>query len=274
MQVVRTEWVSRRLIKVVASGSGLCEFRDNGYADRYVKLVFGQSGVRYPEPFRMEDVRRELPRMAWPRLRTYTICDHDPATDEIAIGVGYRGDVGLGGPWAASVRPGDRLIALGPGGSYTPDPVADWHLLVGDESALPAIGAAMARVPAGTPVTAVAEVADPSEEQALACPGHATVHWLHRRHPDGRHCGEPLCGLGPSTGGDLLGAVRTLNLPAGRGHAFVHGEAGAVKVLRRHLLQERGVAREMLSASGYWRRGMSDDNYRVLRTAEKSAGID
>lgn len=273
LRVLRTLRLSRHLIRVVTGGDGLAAFHDNGYTDRYIKLVFPRPGVCYPEPFRMDVVRREMPASDWPQVRTYTVREYDPDGGELTIDIGYRGAVGLGGPWAAAARPGDRLLAVGPGGGYAPDPGADWHLLVGDESALPAVGAAMERVPGRAPVLAVVEVDEPGDEQRLPCPGDATVHWLHRRHPDGRACGQSLCGSGPAGGGDLLGVLRELGFPAGRVHAFVHGEAGMTKGVRRLLLQERGVSRQLLSVSGYWRRGLSDDQFRVAKASERAAGI-
>jgi NADPH-dependent ferric siderophore reductase len=127
--------------------------------------------------------------------------------------------------------------------------------MVGDESALPAIGAACERVPAGAPVVAVLEVADVAEQQELRCPGALRVTWLHRR---------------PDAPQQLLDAVRALEFPPGRVHAFVHGEAGFVRAVRRHLVDERGVAREMLSVSGYWRRGVDEDGWQAEKAAERA----
>ena len=69
----------------------------------------------------------------------------------------------------------------------------------------------------------------------------------------------------------MLEALAALPFPAGRVHAFVHGEAGAVRALRRHLLDERGVPRDDLSVSGYWRRGDDEEGYRVFKQAERAA---
>ena len=73
-----------------------------------------------------------------------------------------------------------RCCCSVPGGAYAPDPTADWHLLVGDESALPAIGAALERVPAGVPVHALVEVDGPADEQELTTPGRLDLRWCHR----------------------------------------------------------------------------------------------
>ena len=69
----------------------------------------------------------------------------------------------------------------------------------------------------------------------------------------------------------MVEALAALPFPAGRVHAFVHGEAGAVRALRRHLLDERGVPRDDLSVSGYWRRGDDEEGYRVFKQAERAA---
>lgn len=257
LEVRRTERLTPHMIRVVAGGPDLATFPDTPYTDRYVKLVFPRPGVAYPEPFDIETIRSELPREQWPSTRTYTVRALDRDAGELTIDFVHHGDAGLAGPWAAAARPGDVLRLLGPGGAYFPEPDADWHLMVGDESALPAIGAACERVPAGVPVTAVLEVADAAEEQPLACPGRLRVTWLHRD---------------PAVPDRLVAAVRALEFPSGRVQAFVHGEAGFVRDVRRHLVDERGVARDRLSVSGYWRRGRDEDGWQADKAAERAAG--
>jgi NADPH-dependent ferric siderophore reductase len=135
---------------------------------------------------------------------------------------------------------------MGPGGAYTPDPQADWHLMVGDESVLPAISASLRRVPAGAPVHVIVEVDGPGDEVALDSPGDLRLTWLHRNG------NEDV----------LVDAIRALDFPTGAVHAFVHGEASAVRALRRHLLVDRGVPREALSVSGYWKRERTEEGWR------------
>jgi NADPH-dependent ferric siderophore reductase len=235
LRVQRTERVTPHMIRVVFGGPDLSRFADNGFTDKYVKLQFGQS------------------------RRTYTVRAFDPAAGELTIDFVYHGDEGVAGPWAAAATPGDTLSLAGPGGAYAPDRAVDWHLLVGDESALPAIGAALEAIPAGVGVRAFIQVANAAEEQKLDTRANAEITWLHRE-------------TGPA---DLVSAVREFVFPAGTAQAFVHGEAGFVAELRRHLLTERGVPRELLSISGYWRRGKSEDGWqaekRETRLAEEAA---
>ncbi len=240
LRVLRTERLTPHLIRVVAGGDDLAAFPDTGHTDRHVALLFPRPGVDHPEPFDWDAVRAALPREQWPATRTFTVRAFDPAARELTIDVVLHGDTGLAGPWAVAARPGDPLLLLGPDGAYAPDPEADWHLLVGDASALPAIAAALERVPAGVAVHALVEVDGPADELPLSSPGHLDLRWHHRD---------------PARAEQLVDALAALAFPPGRVHAFVHGEAGLVRALRRHLVDARGVPREDLSVSGYWRRG-------------------
>jgi NADPH-dependent ferric siderophore reductase len=229
-------------------------FAAGEFTDHYVKLLFPRPGVTYPTPLEMAVVRETMPREDWPATRTYTVRAWHPETAELVIDFVYHGDEGLAGPWALTARPGDELLFNGPGGAYAPDQTADWHLLAGDESALPAIAASLERVPAGSRVHAFVEVAGPAEEQPLTRgTADASVRWLHRGD-------RPV-------GQAIVEAVRSLEFPAGDVHAFVHGEANFVKELRRHLRVERGVDRDRLSISGYWRLGHDEDGWQSGKRA-------
>ena len=248
--VLRTSWVTPHMIRVVLGGPGLTGFPAGEFTDHYVKLLFPPDGAPYATPFDMEQVQAALPRELWPVTRTYTVRAWDPASGELTIDFVYHGDEGLAGPWAASAAPGDRIQFFGPGGGYAPDPDADWHLLAGDESALPAIAAALPRLPEGARALVLVEVAGASEEQADLVPADGVdLVWLHRGD---RPPGEVL-----------VAAVRSAVLPAGAGHVFVHGEAGLVRELRLHLRVERGLAPASTSISGYWRLGRTEDRWQA-----------
>jgi NADPH-dependent ferric siderophore reductase len=250
-QVLRVQWITPHMIRVVVGGEGLAGFGAGDFTDHYVKLMFLVPGVDYPEPFDMDAVHRDLPREHWPRLRSYTVRTWDPHALEMSIDFVYHGDVGLAGPWAANSQPGDEVLFMGPGGAYTPSEDADWHLLVGDESALPAIAASLEALPQGAPAHVFVEVSGPGEEQELVTAGDVKLVWLHR--------GEAQVGEA------LVEAVEELEFPPGAVHAFVHGEAGFVKRLRRHLRVERGIPLDQLSISGYWRLGADDEGWRASK---------
>ena len=248
-QVVRTERLTPHMQRVVLGGEGLAEFTADTCTDHYVKLLFGPEGVTYPEPFDIERIRAEFPREQWPVTRTYTVRHWDPEHRELTLDFVIHGDEGLAGPWAVRVQPGETVRFMGPGGAYAPDTTADWHLLAGDESALPAIAAALESLPSGAVAHAFVEVAGPEEEQKID--SEVEVTWLHRGD---RPVGEKL-----------VEAVRALSLPEGRVHAFVHGEAAAVKELRRLLRVEHQFSREDLSISGYWRLGHDEDGWQASK---------
>ena len=249
--VVRTERLTPHMVRVVLGGAGLSRFGAGDFADQYVKILFAPDGVEDPAPWDLEQIRARFPRDQWPRQRAYPVRGWDPAHLELTLDFVVHGDEGLAGPWAARVQPGELVRFLGPGGAYTPDPAAGWHLLAGDESALPAIAVAMERMPVGAQVYAFVEVDGPEAEQKIATPDGVVPVWLHRGN-------RPV-------GAALVEAVISLEFPSEDVHAFVHGEAGFVKELRRHLRLERAVPRERLSISGYWRLGETDEGWRAIK---------
>ncbi|MFG2122257.1 siderophore-interacting protein [Streptomyces sp. NPDC048710] len=248
-QVVRTERLTPHMQRVVLGGEGLADFAADTCTDHYVKLLFGPPGVTYPEPFDLERIREEFPREQWPVTRTYTVRAWDPEHRELTLDFVIHGDEGLAGPWATRVQPGESVRFMGPGGAYAPDPSADWHLLAGDESALPAIARALETLPSGARTHAFVEVSGPEEEQKID--SRVEVVWVHRGD---RPVGEAL-----------VEAVRALEFPEGRMHAFVHGEASFVKELRRLLRVELQIPREDLSISGYWRLGHNEDGWQASK---------
>jgi NADPH-dependent ferric siderophore reductase len=225
--VIQTSWLTPNMVRVVVGGPDLEGFGVGPFTDHYVKCRFGD------------------------KMRSYTARAWDPERHLLTLDFVVHGDRGVAGPWAAHAKSGDTLEISGPGGGYAPSPEADWHLMVGDDAALPAVAVSLSRVPAGVPVFAVIEVSGPAHRQPLDSPGDLEVIWLHRRSGAGED---------PSL---MLEAVRALSLPDGRGHAFVHGEATTVRALRRHLVLERDLPIEALSATGYWKLRRTDEEWRA-----------
>jgi NADPH-dependent ferric siderophore reductase len=252
--VVRTEQLSPSLVRVVLGGDGLSAFEASEFADSYVKAVFVHPDV--PRPFPRNDEGRVVvddlhaePAHS-PRMRSYTVRSFDPDTQELVLDFVVHGDAGIAGPWAAAAAPGDELLFMGPGGAYSPDPAAGFHLLAGDLSALPAIAVALSRLPSDAVGAAVVEVPGATDEVELAAPTGVRVSWVH---------------TGQDRPGDaLVPAVRAVPLPDDV-DAFVHGEAGAVKQLRHYLRVERGMSLDRLSISGYWRLGIDDEGWRASK---------
>lgn len=241
--------IAPRMTRMVAGGPGLSQMRPGPFTDTYVRIVF-PPGVCYPETLDMRLIRAELPRAQWPRARTYTVRSFDPVAAELAIDIFDHGRPGLTPPWLARLRPGDPVLMQDLRGRYRPGAQADWHLLVGDMVALPAIAVTLAAMAPGMRAKVLLEVADSADEQPLPTAADAEIRWLHRARGEG-----------------LTEAVRDLPFGPGVVQAFVHGEGGAMQVLRRHLLHERGVPEELLSISGYWRRGLNDEQWRHVKAS-------
>lgn len=251
LTVLRREQLSPHMVRIIAGGPGFADYVNNAFVDRYVKIVFPQPGVDYPEPLDLWKIRETMPRDQWPHTRTYTVRWVDEAAAELAIDFVIHGDEGLAGPWAASARPGDALTFTGPGGGYNPDPAADWYLFAGDESALPAIGASIESLPEDARGLAFLEVDGDADIQAIAAPAGVELRWLLRG------------GVPAGASGLLVSAVRDATWPEGRVQVFAHGERGYMKSLREVLYAQRGLDRSQVSLSGYWAMGRVEDDFQA-----------
>jgi NADPH-dependent ferric siderophore reductase len=251
-QVESTEWLTPTLVRVTLGGDGLTGFTMPDATDAYVNVAIPPTGAPYDRIFSPAEVREQHDREHWPARRRYTVRGWDAATGRLTLDFVVHGDHGVGGPWAAGAEVGDVLVFEGPGSGYRPDPAADWHLLVGDESALPAIAASLEALPIGSRAVVRLVCDGPAYEVELPCAGELDLVWLHRT----------------GTPGDaelLAEAVAALDFPAGRVHAFVHGEADEIRAIRRHLLTDRGLDRAQMSCSPYWRRTMTDEAWRAIK---------
>ena len=269
-EVLRTQRLSASMVRVVLGGPGLARFERSPYADSYVKVVFVHPDVPRPLPVTADgrvdvDGIRDAgtPEQA-PRMRSYTVRSFDDLTHELTLDFVVHGDEGLAGPWADAAAPGDQLLLMGPGGAYSPDPEASYHLFAADTSALPAVAVALDRLPVDARGCAFIEVHDGRDEIPLTAPAQIEVRWVHQ--------GDDPPGV------RLVEAVRAMPWPESVDdgetlQAFVHGEAGAVKELRRYLRLERGMSLERLSVSGYWRLGVDDEGWRAGKR-EWNAGIE
>jgi NADPH-dependent ferric siderophore reductase len=182
-----------------------------------------------------------------PVRRRYTIRCLDRAQLRLTLDVVLHG-AGPGENWVRSARPGDRIEGIGPRGKITTLPSADWHLFIGDESALPAIFAMTEALPGDSCATLVIEVPDGADEQELSAPARSRVSWLHRR---GGQPGEPAA---------LAAEAGEVELPPGDGHAYLLGEARVVLALRE-ILAARGLRQDQMSPKAYWGRGRANGGH-------------
>ncbi|APW35828.1 NADPH-dependent ferric siderophore reductase [Rhodoferax koreense] len=242
VEVVRAERLTPGMVRVTLGGADLKGFDSPGFDD-HVKLFF-------PDPATGEIAMPQLgangPEKALdgprPTMRDYTPRHFDIQARTLTIDFAVH-DAGPATTWALQARPGQRLGVGGPRGSFILPVEFDWHLLIGDDTALPAIARRLAQLPAGARAVVLAEVDSPEDELALHSAADVTLHWVHRR------------GAAPGQTEHLLAALRGLTLPAGEFHAWVAAETGVAKALRSHLVGERGAEPKWTKAAGYWRHG-------------------
>ncbi|WP_425308094.1 siderophore-interacting protein [Ammonicoccus fulvus] len=244
--VVRhVEWLTPEVVRVVAALDDPASMPALTKTDHYVKILF--SGGAYAWPFDPEDIRANRPREEWPVTRTYTVRSWVLEANELVLDFVVHGDEGIAGPWAAAVEPGTEFGFMGPGGAWAPDPDADVHLFVGDESAHPAIAAGLGALPESARALVFLEAANAEGHQPLPDHPRAEVTWVHREHD----------------GTTLAETVRAMPWPGGRVVAFIHGNAETVRDLRRYLFVERGMPKSDASISGYWRPGQNEDGWQA-----------
>ena len=238
------------MIRIVFEGGELDRFEPVAQTDAYINARFIPLDSPLSVPFEKEEAEALDPDQR-PRPRRYTVRRWDASSQQLTVDFVAHGDAGYAGPWAQRAVPGDRLQFVGPRGNYRPSPDADWHVFAGDESALPAIGAALDVLTNSDVAKVFALVDSPDDHYPLAMNADIEVHWLYRQ---GAADPESL----------LSDAMAATDLSNGTFHAFVHGEAGEVRSVRR-LLADRGVDVSAHSISAYWRRDHSDEAWREIK---------
>lgn len=251
LTVLRKEELTPRMLRIVFGGDELDGFGAGPFTDHYVKFQLPAPGADYEPPFDVAELRSTLSKDLAPRVRTYSVSAWDPERMELTVDFVHHGTTGVAGPWALAAQPGDRVQIVGPGGAYTPADDADWHMMVGDSCVIPAIAASLSRIAPGKRVLAFISVDDEAEERGLLTAGELDLRWIHR---------DPAAQVDPEP---LLTAISAATLPGGRVDLFVHGEAGMVRAIRKHLLVERGLETAGASISGYWKRSRTEEGWRA-----------
>lgn len=271
LQVVRKRRLGPSLVRVTFGGDDLREFRSDG-RDQSLSLFLPHPGQSAPAvPVELGDGWwqgwRELPDDVRAVMRSYTLRAlrrdaHGDTEDTAEIDIDFvlhgvePGAAAPAGPasrWASLAQAGDRVLVLGPALAdnrairFRPPEDTDLVLLWGDETALPAASAILESLPAGTRARVWLEVHHAGDIQDLATEADAEITWLVRDEKS------------PSA----LDAIRDAELPpTERPYAWIAGESGRVKELRRHLVRERGIDKRRVTFVGYWRKGLTEEQLR------------
>jgi NADPH-dependent ferric siderophore reductase len=257
LEVLASEQLTAHMVRLTFGGPGFVNFQDKAVSDRYVKILFAKPELGLVPPFDLDALREQLAPEDFPVRRTYTLRHVDLDAQTVQIDFVIHGDQGLAGPWAQNAKIGDLICFNSPGGLYTPDPAFDRHLLIGDETALPAISAAVEDMTPDMVGDIYLEVTGPEDEVQLDVPAGVNVHWLHRG------------GYFTPENTRLEAVVRDAPWHEGTIQVFAHGERETMKSLRAYLNGERGVDRRAMSLSAYWAYGRAEDEFQ----AEKKSPI-
>ncbi|NUT39791.1 MAG: siderophore-interacting protein [Thermoactinospora sp.] len=251
LEVTRVRSLSPGMARVTFTADDLTGLPQTG-PDQQVKLYFprpGQDAPLLPDPdgelMSWYAAFTAIPEQERPWMRSFTL--RARGHDTVDIDFVLHGSDGPASRWAMRARPSHRLAMFGPSADFArPVPLdrdlaeADWVLLAGDLSALPAIGTLMEALPYGKRAEVFVEAGDPRDRQEPPTRGAVTLHW--------------------TDGGALVDTVTRAQFPGGRVFAWLAGEASAVRRLRRHLVAERGIAKSAVDFSGYWRRTLTQDD--------------
>ena len=237
LEVLRVVDITPRMRRITLGGEQLAGFVSLG-SDDHIKLLFAQNAA---EQAALESptfsVKGDGPQ---PAMRDYTPRRIDLSRGELDIDFVLHGD-GPACTWAEQAKPGQHLHIAGPRGSMIVPDIFDSYLLVGDETAIPAIARRLEELPVGRKALVVIEIADEHEKQALDSAADVQVNWVVRGQDE------------------LLGTVRDLQVPQGSLYAWVATETKLSRQVRRVLLDEHKLNDEFVKAVGYWRAQGSDE---------------
>ncbi|SDG52338.1 NADPH-dependent ferric siderophore reductase, contains FAD-binding and SIP domains [Sinosporangium album] len=287
VEVMRAVRLSTSFIRVTFTGDDLRYFADNGY-DQRIKVVLphAEGGFHhFPENGRDWYQRwRALPSERKNQFRTYTVRAVRQDQAQVDVDFVLHGDSGPASRWVARAQPGAPAILVGPNAAYgavhgglewRPPAEATSVLLAGDETTVPAITNIIETLPAGVRARVLLEVPAADDALPIAAGPDVEISWLARgtaAHGELLVPAVRQAALSVAVAGS--GADKTLNdvdvdtdilweVPDpqnGTFYAWLAGEAGVVKTLRRYLVQELGVDRRAVAFMGYWRTGRSEPN--------------
>lgn len=291
--VARRQQLSPSFVRITFTGGDLDEFGHDG-PDQRVKVYLPCAGGTVPElsPTHWYSHFRQADPATRGFVRTYTIRAVRAAAREVDIDVALHGVDGPASAWATRAMVGDEVALIGPNRSHGDCHGHEWKppigardvLVAGDETALPAIAGILDSLRSSSEcpqrVRVVLEIPDPRDALDLPMPEHAEVTWLPRRRSDGTIAGNgellvdavrsSSFGVDRPVASADASAVDTVDIDlevlwevaasaTSPVYAWVAGEAGAVKTIRRHLVNDRGIDKGAVTFMGYWRAGRSEN---------------
>lgn len=234
LEVIRSSYLTPNMLRVTLGGSGLADFPED-QESAYVKLILPQPGEG-----------RSL-------TRTYTVSAQ--RSNEIDLDFVLHAAESPASSWALGARPGDKILVGGPGPKRLINLDADWFLIVGDMTALPAIRINLASLPEGSRGYAVIEVGDKSDIQSFHCPKNIGLHWV-------------LSASATMPERALLDRIEQLPWLPGQVAVWAACEFHSMRALRKYFKVEREVSRDKLYISSYWKSGSTEDQHKIEKQTD------
>ncbi|WP_263078087.1 siderophore-interacting protein [Endozoicomonas sp. Mp262] len=253
LEVVRTQLVTPGMRRITLTGDMLKGFPEDSHGahikillpregqDKPVLPTLGPKGPIWPPA----DVR--------PIARTYSVRRFDVMLNELDVDFVLHGDNGPASAWVSRVQPGDFVGVAGPGGPKPMLGEAEWYLMAGDMTAIPAISALLEIMPESAAGQVFIEVPNSDEIQTIQHPAGVEVSWLIREEKD------------PIKSHQLINAVTALDWPSGSAFAWVAGENSSVLSIRKYLRTELKLERHQFYAVPYWRSCFTEEAYHQER---------
>ena len=245
LEVRNSERITPNMQRITLGGADMADFPEQHESANF-KLVLPQNGQQLDQ---LSDDDK-------PVVRTYTLRKYHAARNELEVDFALHDGPGPATSWAINARVGDSVGFRGPGKPKLMNTDADWYLLAGDMSALPAISALLEILPDSCQGYAILEVVSEEDRQNLSHPPGIEISWLVNPHPT-------------QSNSLLVDAVTSIDWREGQASVWVAGESAAVREMRQYFRNERGIDREFLYASGYWQIGLTEDKHQLVKRQEK-----
>jgi NADPH-dependent ferric siderophore reductase len=237
LKVVSKHHLSPNMIRIVLGGDDLTGFTSLGFDD-HVKVFFPDPVTgEIATPVLGPDGIRQMPEGQTVIARDYTPRAYDRTNNHFTLDFAVH-EAGPATTWAQTAKVGDELRIGGPRGSFVVPLAFDGYVLIGDETALPAIGRRLEELPVGAKAVVLVEVESETDQLSFDTPADVTIHWVYR-----------------SEGQTLSEALKAIHLPSGDCYAWVACESATAKALRIQLIRDHGINPKWLKAAGYWRLG-------------------
>jgi len=239
LQVLRSERLTPHMQRIVVGGAELEGF-ESPSPDDHVKLFFPNADGAFVLPVLTEQGPRYPEGLAPSPARDYTPRHHDADAGELVLDFVLHGH-GVASSWAARAQVGDALVVAGPRGSHLVADDYDAYVLIGDETALPAIARRLAELPEHAQAEVLIEIPEEADRQPLPSAAQVRVSWLERN------------GFDAASSTLLEDALVDFETPDGDAYYWIALESRRARMMRKFVEGHLQVPRDWIRATGYWK---------------------